>query len=121
VVRAGTGRLARPPRPRRGERRADLESWRDPSIATDALVLRIRELDGFGPYASEHLLRLLGRYDHLALDSWTRAKLARLRGKRRIPSDAAIRRWFAPYGRFAGLALWLELTADWHQERPTWP
>jgi len=98
-----------------------LESWRDPSIAADALVLRIRELDGFGPYASEHLLRLLGRYDHLALDSWTRAKLARLRGKRRIPSDAAIRRWFAPYGRFAGLALWLELTADWHSERPTWP
>jgi 3-methyladenine DNA glycosylase/8-oxoguanine DNA glycosylase len=99
----------------------DLERWRDPSIATDALVLAIRALDGFGPYASEHLLRLLGRYDHLALDSWSRAKLTRLRGKRRVPADATIRRWFAPYGRFAGLALWLELTADWHRDQPTWP
>jgi 3-methyladenine DNA glycosylase/8-oxoguanine DNA glycosylase len=99
----------------------DVEGWRDPSFATDALALRIRALDGFGPYASEHLLRLLGRYDHLALDSWSRAKLARLRGKRQVPPDATIRRWFAPYGRFAGLALWLELTADWHSDRPTWP
>jgi 3-methyladenine DNA glycosylase/8-oxoguanine DNA glycosylase len=122
VVRAGyrapwLGRLAR--LVASGE--LDVESWRDPSVATDTLVLRIRALDGFGPYASEHLLRLLGRYDHLALDSWSRAKLARLRDKRRIPSDSAIRRWFAPYGRFAGLALWLELTADWHRDRPTWP
>ncbi len=99
----------------------DVESWRDPTIPTDALAERIRALDGFGPYASEHLLRLLGRYDHLALDSWSRAKLAQLRGKRRIPSDAAIRRWFEPYGSFAGLAMWLELTADWHGHAPSWP
>jgi 3-methyladenine DNA glycosylase/8-oxoguanine DNA glycosylase len=99
----------------------DLEAWRDPALATDDLAKRIRALDGFGPYATEHLLRLLGRYDHLALDSWTRAKLARLRGKRRAPADATIRRWYAPYGRYAGLAMWLEATADWHGPAPTWP
>jgi len=78
-------------------------------------------LRGFGPYAAEHLLRLLGRHDHLALDSWTRAKLARLRGRRRPPSDRTILRWYAPYGEWAGLAMWLEVTADWHGEAPTWP
>jgi 3-methyladenine DNA glycosylase/8-oxoguanine DNA glycosylase len=95
-------------------RALDMERWRDGGLATDALAERIRELPGFGPYATEHLLRLLGHYDHLALDSWTRAKLARLRGSRRKPSDRAIARWYAPYGRFAGLAMWLEVTADWH-------
>jgi len=99
----------------------DVEAWRDPALATDELARRIGALDGFGPYASEHLLRLLGRYDHLALDSWTRAKLARLRGKRRVPADATIRRWYAPYGRYAGLAMWLEATSDWHGPAPTWP
>jgi N-glycosylase/DNA lyase len=90
-----------------------MERWRDPGLATDALAERIRELPGFGPYATEHLLRLLGHHDHLALDSWTRGKLARLRAARRPPTDRAMRRWYAPYGRFAGLAMWLEVTADW--------
>jgi N-glycosylase/DNA lyase len=91
----------------------DPEAWRDPSIPTAELSERIAELPGFGPYATEHLLRLLGRHDGLALDSWGRKKLLALRGKKRA-TDRAIARWFAPYGRWAGLALWLELTADWH-------
>ncbi len=99
----------------------DLEALRTSAEATPDLLRRLRAIRGFGPYAAEHLLRLLGRHDHLALDSWTRAKLARLRGRRRVPTDRAIRRWYAPYGAWAGLALWLEVTADWHGGRPTWP
>jgi N-glycosylase/DNA lyase len=99
----------------------DLEGLRATPEPTDALARRLRALRGFGPYAAEHLLRLLGRHDHLALDSWTRAKLARLRGRRRPPSDRALRRWYAPYGTWAGLAMWLEVTADWHGDAPTWP
>jgi len=81
----------------------------------------IRELAGFGPYATEHLLRLVGHHGHLALDSWNRAKLAQVRGKRRLPSDRTLRRWYASYGEWAGLAMWLEVTADWHGDKPTWP
>jgi N-glycosylase/DNA lyase len=99
----------------------DLEGLRDPGLSTDDVAARIGALQGFGPYATEHLLRLLGRHGHLALDSWTRPKLARLRGKRRPPKDATLRRWFQPYGEFAGLAMWLEVTADWFGEAPTWP
>jgi 3-methyladenine DNA glycosylase/8-oxoguanine DNA glycosylase len=99
----------------------DLEALRASPGSTDALAARIRRIAGFGPYATEHLLRLLGRHDHLALDSWTRAKLARVHGRRRVPADSTLRSWFAPYGRFAGLAMWLDVTADWHGERPTWP
>ncbi len=99
----------------------DLEGLRRSALPTEALLARLLGIRGFGPYAAEHLLRLLGRHDHLALDSWTRAKLARLRGKRRVPSDRTVRRWYAPYGRWAGLAMWLEVTADWHGDRPSWP
>jgi 3-methyladenine DNA glycosylase/8-oxoguanine DNA glycosylase len=96
----------------------ELEALRGSAEETEVLAKRIRALDGFGPYATEHLLRLLGRHGHLALDSWNRAKLARLRGKRRPPSDRTLRRWYARYGEWAGLAMWLEVTGDWHQETP---
>ncbi len=96
----------------------DLEALRSSAEETDALARRIRALKGFGPYATEHLLRLLGRHDHLALDSWNRARLARLRGKRRPPGDRTLRRWYARYGEWAGLAMWLEVTGDWHLPAP---
>jgi 3-methyladenine DNA glycosylase/8-oxoguanine DNA glycosylase len=99
----------------------DLEGLRRSPEPTDALARRLLAVQGFGPYAAEHMLRLLGRNGHLALDSWTRAKLARLRGRRRVPGDRTLRRWYAPYGEFAGLAMWLEVTADWHGDAPTWP
>ncbi|HEY6002806.1 MAG TPA: Fe-S cluster assembly protein HesB, partial [Anaeromyxobacter sp.] len=89
----------------------DLEGLRRSSEPTDAVARRLLAIKGFGPYAAEHLLRLLGRNGHLALDSWTRAKLARLRGRRRVPGDRTLRRWYAPYGEWAGLAMWLEVTA----------
>jgi 3-methyladenine DNA glycosylase/8-oxoguanine DNA glycosylase len=103
------------------EGRLDLEALRSSDLPTPELLRRLRAIRGFGPYAAEHLLRLFGRHDHLALDSWTRAKLGRLRGRRRPPSDRAIARWYAPYGEWAGLAMWLEVTADWHGDRPSWP
>ncbi len=101
--------------------RLDLEALRDPALPTPELLERLRALDGFGPYASEHLARLLGRFDFLALDSWTREKLRALRGMKRQPAERTARRWFAPYGRYAGLAMWLEVTADWFGEAPAWP
>jgi N-glycosylase/DNA lyase len=99
----------------------DLEGLRGSDLPTPEILRRLGTIRGYGPYAAEHLLRLLGRHDHLALDSWTRGKLARLRGCRRPPSDRTLRRWYAPYGEWAGLAMWLEVTADWHGDRPTWP
>ncbi len=101
--------------------RLDLEALRDAPLSSAELRRRLQALDGFGPYAAEHLARLLGRHDFLALDSWTRERLRVLRGRRRPPGDALLRRWFAPYGAYAGLAMWLEVTADWHHDAPTWP
>ena len=90
-----------------------LEQLRHVDWPSSALRRALLELHGVGPYAAEHLLRLLGRHDYLALDSWCRPKFAQLRGARRPVSDARIARTYARYGAFQGLALWLDLTRDW--------
>jgi N-glycosylase/DNA lyase len=94
----------------------DLEALRGSSEPSQAIAERLRALAGFGPYATEHMLRLLGRHGHLALDSWTRATLTQSRGKKRVPSDRTFARWYAPYGEWAGLAMWLEATTAWHAD-----
>jgi len=90
----------------------------DASLPTAAIRERVTAMHGFGPYAAGQAMRLFGRYDDLALDSWCRATIARLLSKRRPPSDAAIARRYRAFGPWAGLALWCELTAPWHGEGP---
>ncbi len=89
-----------------------LERLRQVTWPSSALRRALLEIHGVGPYAAEHLLRLLGRHDYLALDSWCRPKFAQLRGARGPVSDARIARTYARYGAFQGLALWLDLTRD---------
>ena len=90
----------------------DVARWEDPAVPDDEVLKELLALRGFGPYAAEGMLGLLGRPRGLAVDSWVRAKLPRLLG---VPSltDAEIAARYAPLGRWAGTALWLELTADW--------
>jgi N-glycosylase/DNA lyase len=93
------------------------ERYAERGLPTEEVRRRLLALNGFGPYAAGQALRLLGRHDDLALDSWCRATLARQLGRRRAPSDAAIARRYRDFGAFAGLALWCDLTAGWHGER----
>jgi N-glycosylase/DNA lyase len=93
----------------------DLEILRDSGrhgVDDDEAAGRLQALAGVGPYAASHVMTLLGRYSRLVLDSWTRPKYARLVGSETV-ADAGIARRFARYGRWAGLAFWLFLTADW--------
>lgn len=90
----------------------------DPALPTATIRQRVQALRGFGPYAAGQAMRLLGRYDDLALDSWCRATIAWLLRKKSPPSDAAIARRYRAFGPYAGLALWCELTAPWHREGP---
>ncbi len=90
----------------------DLDALSDPGLDDDEVDLRLQALPGIGPYAASHVMVLLGRYSRLVLDSWTRPKYARLVGRPSV-ADAAIVERFSPYGRWAGLAFWLFLTADW--------
>lgn len=82
----------------------------------DELWDRLVSLHGFGPYAAGQAMRLLGHYEHLALDSWCRARLAAMEGKQKPPADRTIETRYAKWAPYQGLALWLDLTAEWHGE-----
>lgn len=84
--------------------------------SADQLWRRLLALRGFGPYAAGQAMRLCGHYERLALDSWCRARLAELAGRRRPPGDQELERRYARWAPFQGLALWLDLTAAWHGE-----
>ncbi|MCB9831526.1 MAG: Fe-S cluster assembly protein HesB [Planctomycetes bacterium] len=92
-----------------------LDEARLKNLPTAELRRELRALRGFGPYAAGQALRLLGRYDDLALDSWCRAGLAQLGGPGGATSESELARRYAPFGTWAGLALWLDLTRDWHR------
>jgi 3-methyladenine DNA glycosylase/8-oxoguanine DNA glycosylase len=87
--------------------RADAEELPDDEVAA-----RLLALPGVGPYATAHIMMLLGRYSRLILDSWSRPKYLRVAGARRA-KDTTIERRFRRYGPYAGLAFWLYITRDW--------
>lgn len=91
----------------------NVEGWLDKSLATDELLKQMHSVKGVGPYAAENLLKLIGHYDGLALDSWTRAKFYQVHNKGKKTTDKRIARYYARFGKWRGLALWCDMTRDW--------
>jgi len=91
----------------------DVEQWLTTDLPTRDLMKQIKRVKGAGDYAAENLLRLLGRYDGLALDSWTRAKFFQVRNNGRKASDKKIARYYSRFNEWRGLALWCDVTRDW--------
>jgi N-glycosylase/DNA lyase len=91
----------------------DVEAWLTSDLSLNDLIKEIKSVKGVGNYAAENLLKLIGRYDGLALDSWTRAQFARLRNHGRVASDKKISRYYARFNSWRGLALWCDMTRDW--------
>ena len=89
-----------------------LGAARPDELPDDELDVQLQALPGIGPYASAHVMMMLGRYSRLILDSWTRPKFAKVAGMRSAKDSTIIRR-FRRYGPYAGLAFWLYLTQDW--------
>jgi 3-methyladenine DNA glycosylase/8-oxoguanine DNA glycosylase len=91
----------------------DLESLRlSAGRSDDDVEAVLLELPGVGPYGAAHVMQLLGRHRRLVLDSWTRPSFLEIEKKKQA-KDSTIRRTFAKYGNYAGLAFWLTLTRGW--------
>ena len=91
----------------------DVEAWSTSELPVDELIKEMKSVKGVGNYAAENLLKLIGRYDGLALDSWTRAQFARLRNQGRAASDKKILRFYSRFKSWRGLVLWCDVTRDW--------
>lgn len=93
-----------------------VEGWLTSDLSTNELRREMKRVKGVGDYAAENLLKLVGRYDVLALDSWVRAKFARTHGGGRATPDAKIARYYSRFNSWRGLALWCDMTKDWLDE-----
>jgi N-glycosylase/DNA lyase len=91
----------------------NVESWLTSPLPTPALIKELKGVKGVGDYAAENLLKLLGRYDGLALDSWTRSKFYLVRNNGRKAADKKIARYYSRFNEWRGLALWCDMTRDW--------
>ena len=91
----------------------DPESWLHSELPTAELKKEIRRVKGFGDYAADNLLKLLGRYDGLALDSWLRGSFYRKHNRGKACNDKKITKFYSNFGRWQGLAIWCDMTEDW--------
>lgn len=91
----------------------NVESWLSSELPLDKLLKEMKSVKGVGNYAAENLLKLIGRYDGLALDSWTRAEFYRARNKGRPASDKKIARFYSRFNSWRGLVLWCDMTRHW--------
>jgi 3-methyladenine DNA glycosylase/8-oxoguanine DNA glycosylase len=103
--------------------RLDLAQWERRDRPAHEIREAILAEHGFGPYAAEGLLRVLGRHDFLAVDSWIRQKYRKLHRGPAKSTDNSIARRYARFGEYRGLALWLDMTDDWHAgaDESVWP
>lgn len=94
--------------------RFDVECWRSSELSTEALFQELRSIKGVGVYSAGNILKLLGRYDYLGLDSWSRAKYYEMYHHGRTVTDQTIDRRYMQFGKWRGLFFWLEMTKYWY-------
>src|SRR5882724_1131825 len=93
----------------------DVESWKHSTLATPELYKELRKVKGIGDYAAGNILKLLGRYDYLAIDSWCRMKFSQLRKRGEPVEDKMISAYYAKFKEWQGLFMWLDVTKDWYK------
>jgi len=92
----------------------DVECWRSSELPTEALFNELRSVKGVGAYSAGNILKLLGRYDYLGLDSWSRAQYYELYHQGRTVKDRTIERRYMQFGKWRGLFFWLDMTKYWY-------
>jgi N-glycosylase/DNA lyase len=92
----------------------DPEGWLSAEMPTAELRKEIKSIKGIGDYAADNLLKLLGRYDGLALDSWLRSQFYKKHNRNKPCPDKKIERKYANFGKWKGLVLWCDMTEYWH-------
>jgi 3-methyladenine DNA glycosylase/8-oxoguanine DNA glycosylase len=89
------------------------ESWLDTDLPTVELKKEMKKIKGVGDYAAENLLKLVGRYDGLALDSWLRAQFYKKHHNEKVCDDKKIVEFYSKFGTWRGLAIWCDMTERW--------
>ncbi len=91
----------------------DPQSWLATYLPTSELKKEMKKVKGVGDYAAENLLKLVGRYDGLALDSFLRGQFYKTHNKEKVCPDKKIERHYKKYGQWRGLVIWCDMTERW--------
>jgi N-glycosylase/DNA lyase len=94
-----------------------IEDFRLSAAPAEELYRELRDIKGVGEYAASNLLKLLGRFDKLGLDSWCRSKFAEAHNNGVPVEDAVIEAYYAPFEQWKGLVMWMDVTRDWYAEK----
>jgi N-glycosylase/DNA lyase len=97
-----------------------LDEYEDRSVPTDDLYKKLIGIKGFGEYAVSNLLKLLGRYDYLGADSWSRQKFFDKHYKGKSVVDKKIQSHYRKYGKWSGLFFWMDVSEDWYTKEIPW-
>jgi 3-methyladenine DNA glycosylase/8-oxoguanine DNA glycosylase len=87
----------------------NVEAWR--TFTADELYKAVKTISGFGDYAAGTVMRLLGHFDKLAIDSVARNAFERVTGNE-AESDTEIRDYYEKFGEWRGLVLWMDCIRD---------
>src|SRR5215204_791656 len=90
------------------------EAWLDSELPTKELKKEMKSVKGVGDYAAENLLKLVGRYDGLALDSFLRSEFYKKHNSEQVCADKEIEVFYEKFGSWRGLAIWCDMTEKWH-------
>lgn len=91
----------------------DPESWLTTDLPTDELKKEMKKVKGVGDYAADNLLKLVGHYDGLALDSFLRGQFYKTHRGGEKCSDKEIEKYYERFGKWRGLVMWCDMTKDY--------
>lgn len=91
----------------------DPQSWLATDLPTSEIKKEMKKVKGVGDYAAENLLKLVGRYDGLALDSFLRGQFYKTHNKEKTCPDKKIEKHYKKYGQWRGLVIWCDMTERW--------
>jgi 3-methyladenine DNA glycosylase/8-oxoguanine DNA glycosylase len=92
----------------------DLEALKTSDLPTAELRKRLLALKGIGGYAAANLLMILGRGDHLTIDSWARKLVSEEWYNGQPVTDKQVEEAFADWGEWKGMAYWFW---DWKSQQ----
>lgn len=94
------------------QKRLDLRRLEDPARPTEEVRRALLQIKGIGNYAAATILMLLGRYEHLAIDTELRSLVTQKYFGGEAATEAEIHAIYAPWGRWRYLAYWFDPPAE---------
>lgn len=96
----------------------DVEGWIQAAVPSRQLAKTMAKVRGVGSYASANLLRLVGRTDHVYVEKWMLRTFSALRNAGRPATCSHILDYYARFGPWQGVVLWLDLMGLAYGVRP---